>query len=145
MVGQRSRVHIDTEVTGVGIQSDLIATIDESSAVNVHGLRASFAIEPESADANANGTWALQCLPRAVTGVPNISVNQLELETDNAVQWAVGVWAASNQTPYTKDIDIRTSRNCEQNMRIVLSIRSQGISSGNVRSIKIIRYFVKSL
>ena len=42
-------------------------------------------IEPENADANANGTWAITCLPRISTAIPAIDIVALETEADNPV------------------------------------------------------------
>ena len=138
---QRKRIHAATSFFGLSTTGQLIATIDESNMVNVHGLRCDFSVEPENADANANGTWAISCLPRPSTAVPVISIAALELEADNPSIWACGVWAASNQTPYNKCIELKTSRNCQAGSRIVLSVRVEGVSSGNVRVIRTICYF----
>ena len=102
-------------------------------------------MEPETQDANANGHWIICCLPRTTTSVPTATTAALETEGDNPVMWAVGTWAASNQTPYCKELDLGTSRNCEAGTRIVLRIHREGVSAGNVRVRSIMRFFTKSL
>ncbi len=142
MNAQRKRIHALTDTGAVSTTHSNIGTIDESNAVNVHGLRFSFAIEPENADANANGTWVLSCLPRITTAAVTPSIAGLEAEGDNPVIWACGVWAASNQTPFCNpDTEMKTSRNCQAGTRIVLQIFRQGVSAGNVRVISTLCYF----
>ena len=143
---QRTRIHALTDSGAVSTNHDNIGTVDETTSVNAHGLRVNFSVEPENADANANGTWALWCLPRTTTAIPSTSIGGLELEGDNPALWACGVWTASNQTPYNlPDTALGTSRNCPIGTRIVLRVFRQGVSAGNVRVISIIRYFNTSL
>jgi len=142
---ERKRVHFTTAASAVSVQTNTVGTITESNGVNVHGLFCEFAIEPENADANANGTWVLWCLPDPVSAVPAIGVGTLEAEGSNPYIWACGVWAASNQTPYCKSIRPMTSRNCQNGARIVLSLFNQGVSAGLVRQVVGLCYFTKSL
>ena len=142
---QRARVHASSDSFGAGTEYSLIYTIDESNGVNVHGLRVSFIVEPENADANANGLWVLWCMPDEVPAVPSPSTGLMELEGSNAFIWACGAYAASNQTPFCKDLDLQTSRNCQQGARVVLVVRREGVSAGNVRIRAIMRCFTKSL
>ena len=142
---QRTRVHTLTDQESVGTNYDLIGTIDETSGENVHGLRLSVAFEPENADANCNGLWALWCLPRESTAIPTTTVAGLELEADNPAMWAVGAFAASNQTPYVLNIDLGTSRNCPNGTRVIFRANMNGVSAGNVRVTGVMRWFTKSL
>ena len=142
---QRRRVHAADQTGGAGTQLDVVGTVDEGPAVNIHGFRASFTTEPENADANANGTWTVWCLPRQSTAVPGSSIGSLETEADNPVLWAVGMWASSNQTPSEKDIELRTSRNCQAGTRIVLRIRREGVSAGNVDINAVMTWFQTTL
>ncbi len=142
---ERRRIHAVTGTSGAGGTADVIATIDESNGVNAHGLRWRFAIEPENTDANANGTYALMCLPRQSTAIPSITINALELEADNPAIWAVGVWIASNQTPFTLEIAPKTTRNCPAGTRIVGRISFSGVSAGVVRQNQTMTYFTQSL
>ncbi len=141
---QRRRMHWKTDAGGIG-QVDNIATVDETNGANVHGLRCSIAIEPENADANANGTWVLWCIPRQDTSRASMSFGALETEVANPEVWACGVWVATNQTGFNHDLDIGTSRNCPNGTRIILTISKEGITAGNVRVNTMITYFTTSL
>ncbi len=146
MVGvERRRVHTTSNAQGAGTQTSLIATVDESNAVNVHGLRISMGAEPENADANGNGHWTLWCLPRQTTAVPSSAEGALETEGDNPVMWATGVWFASNQTPWNHELSPKTSRNCPAGTRIVLQFSRDGVSAGNVQFRIVMTYFTRGL
>ena len=138
---QRKRIHAGTFNPAVSAQSNLVGTITEANGVNVHGLWTDFSIEPENADANANGTWVLWCLPDAVSAVPAIGVGTLETEGSNPYIWACGTWIASNQTPFHGNVRPMSSRNCQNGARIVLSIFNQGVSAGLVRHLMMICSF----
>ena len=122
-----------------------MATIDETNGANVHGVIADFIIEPENADANANGVWAIFCMPDELSTIPVPTIALMEAEGSNAFVWATGVWAASNQTPFCKEIKLGTSRNCQNGARIVLKIYHEGVSAGLVRNLLSLVYFTKSL
>ena len=141
---QRRRVHASTATIAVANHTT-IATIDESNGVNAHGLRVSFIVEPQDADANGNGNWVLYCLPDEVSAQPTSTTAVLELEGANAFIWALGTWAASNQTPYCKDIEIGTSRNCQQGARLLFVVFQEGISAGLSRVRTIMTFHTKSL
>ena len=143
---ERRRVHALSNTSGAGTTHTNVATVDETNAVNIHGVRISFVCEPEIMDANATGVWALWCLPRVTTAVPATTIANLEAEGDNPVLWMCGVWGGSNQTIYNLPItNPKTSRNCEAGTRVVLAVERGGVSSGNVRIKSIITYFTKSL
>ena len=142
---QRRRVHAITSSIGTTGPLNLQADVDETNGANLHGLRCSMAIEPENAGANANGLWVLWCLPDAQSPIPNANFGSMETEAGNAFVWALGTWIASNETPWQHDIEIRTSRNCQNGARIVLTIEIAGVSAGNVRYNRILTYFTKSL
>ncbi len=142
---QRRRVHTGDQAGGAGTQLDVIGTVDEGPAVNIHGFRMVFTTEPETADANANGTWAVWCLPRQSTAIPGQGLASLETEADNPALWAVGLWASSNQTPSTTEVSLGTSRNCQAGTRIVLRIRREGVSADNVDINAIMTWFQTTL
>ena len=113
-----------------------ILTLDESDAVNVHGLRCCGSIEPENTDANANGFWVVYCLPSGVIddGSQLIgSFSGIDGENLNAYIWGIGCWTASNQAPFHFEFVPGTSRNCQKGARIVFSVVKTGISAGAVR------------
>ena len=143
---QRKRVHAQTSVVSSTGRVLLTGTVDETNGVNFHNVHFGFGVEPENADANANGTWVLWCIPDAVSAVPATAISALEVEGSNPFLWAMGVWTASNQTPYNLgDQVIRSSRNCPRNGRLVLSVDVEGISAGNSRILSYVTYNTKSL
>ena len=110
-------------------------TLSEGPSVNVHGLRYCFSIEPENADANANGFWLCLCLPAGIlvgTDFP-ADFSQLDNEDFLPYVWGVGCWTASNQAPYHYEFTPSTSRNCQNDARIRCYIVKTGISAGSVR------------
>ena len=112
-------------------------SLDEQSAVNAHGLRFCGSIEPENADANANGFWVMYCFPAGViqlgdSELPS-SFAQLDNEDFLPYVWGVGCWTASNQAPYHLEFNPSTSRTCQKGARLVGVIVKTGISAGNVR------------
>ena len=86
---QRRRVHAITSTGGSSFVLELTGTIDETNGTNVHGVRASFIVEPEDAGANANGNWVIYCIPDEQSTVPVASTANLELEKSNAFIWAL--------------------------------------------------------
>ena len=110
--------------------------LDESANVNVHGLRCCGSIEPENADANANGFWVVYCLPSNVISASTQlaeSFPDLDGELLNPYIWGIGCWTASNQAPFHFEFTPSTSRNCQKDARILFSVVKIGISAGAVR------------
>ena len=109
--------------------------LTEGPNVNIHGLRYCFSIEPENADANANGFWVLYCYPASVLSVNDFPSTFATLDNEDFLPyvWGVGCWTASNQAPYHYEFTPKTSRNCQQGARIVGVITKTGISAGAVR------------
>jgi len=127
-----------------GINTEFLTLVlDESDAVNVHGLRVCFSYEPEVGDANANGFWIVWCLPAGQignTGLPN-TLTELNVEDSNPYIWGVGCFTASNQAPYHMEFAPMTSRNCQKGARIVLELVTLGLTAGNARKIMITTCF----
>jgi len=143
---QRKRVHAVSNLPVVGGASILVATIDESNGVNAHNVHLSICCEPDSTDANGHGQWALWCLPDETSGPPTTTIGALEAEGSNAFLWAAGLWMASNQTPYNSgDITFKSSRNCQNGARLVLTVQVEGLTAGAVRVIQLLTYNTKSL
>ncbi len=135
-----------TEVgTGTpGISSNFIdMDFEQGQIVNVHGLRVENIIEPQDADANANGIIAVYVLPGSV--VQNSDLPQTLGDFGNEKYapylWGIGVWAASNQTPSKWTFEPKTSRNIQEGGRIVVNLRINGISAGLVRQTTLITCF----
>ena len=132
---QRRRLNSESAAVGIGTQESVEVLLDEGPSVNVHGLRYCGSVEPENADANANGFWVAFCLPAGVilkTDLPD-NFNNLDNEDFLPYLWGVGCWTASNQAPYHFEFAPRTSRTCQNGARILCYIVPTGISAGNVR------------
>jgi len=108
---------------------------EHGTAVNIHGFRAETILEPQNADANANGICAVYVLPGGV--IQNSDLPQTFGEFgDEALApylWGIGVWQASNQTPGGWKFEPKTSRNMQRGGRVVFVLRIEGVSAGGVR------------
>ena len=126
MVAQTRHVEAGTgAVTTLGRVS--IGTAMER-AVNVHGLRVEVNIESEAMEANANGHWAVYAFPGNVI----TSIDQLEgwgdFNNEQVTQylWGVGLWMASNQTPFHTVFKPMTTRNLPKGGRVVSTVWVEG-------------------
>jgi len=135
MKTQRRRLNAETDTATVNTQKTVEITLDETDAVNFHGMHYCFSIEPENADANANGFWVCYCLPAGVIDTTNLPNLFSELDTEDFLPyvWGVGCWTASNQAPFHYEFMPSTSRNCQRGARIVGMVVTSGISAGMVR------------
>ena len=120
-----------------GTADTVIIDLDEGPSVNVHGLRVCGSIEPENADANANGFWIVYCFPANVVALSSsvLANNWTSMDDEDYLPyvWGVGCWTASNQAPYHFEFNPRTSRTCQNGARLVGVVVKTGISAGNVR------------
>ena len=134
MKTQRRRLVADTDAIGLG-RADLVLTLNETDSVNLHGVHYCFSIEPENADANANGFWIVYCLPGQIIASADLpqTFGQLGDEDFLPYVWGVGCWTASNQAPFHYEFSPSTSRNCQKEARIFCAIHVEGVSAGNVR------------
>ncbi len=132
---QAKRIGATTSSGGVGAQhSETISIpLEPREEVNWHNYHASVGIEPESAGANANGFWALMCIEDPAVAIPSISSANLSAENFNSYIIATGAWVSSNESGLNFNIDLKTSRNCRAGTRVILAVRREGISAGNVR------------
>ena len=135
---QRRRLEAETDSnTTLNSPSADVAqlTMNEGPSVNVHGLRYCFSIEPENADANANGFWVLYCLPAGILSTGDFPGTFADLDNEDFLPyvWGVGCWTASNQAPYHYEFTPSTSRNCQNGARILGMVVKSGISAGAVR------------
>jgi len=126
----------------------LTLEFDEADAVNVHGLHWCLSIEPENADANANGFAIIYCFPAGIIDESNsnlpASFNDLDSKLFNPYVWGITCWTASNQAPYHYEFAPRTSRTCQRGARIVSAVVLTGVSAGAVRINQIITGFTTS-
>ena len=147
---QRRRIDTDSTSTSVlnsNSENQVEILLDESDAVNAHGLRFCGSIEPENADANANGLWLCWCLPANVineaSDLPE-TFSALNNEDYNPYLWGMGCWTASNQAPYHFEFTPSTSRTCQKGARIIAHVILSGISAGAVRTNLIMTCFTSS-
>ena len=138
MQTQRRRLEANTTSNSnlANNSSDKVSlTLDEGPSVNVHGLRYCFSIEPENADANANGFWLCLCLPAGLLTSSQFPATFATLDNEDFLPyvWGVGCWTASNQAPYHYEFTPSTSRTCQKEARVEAFIVKEGISAGAVR------------
>ena len=127
---------------------DLTLTLDEANAVNVHGFRYCMSIEPENADANANGFAIIYCFPAQMVLTTNANLpqdfNDLDTKDFNPYVWGIVCWTASNQAPFHWEFTPKTSRTCQRGARIVATVVKTGISAGAVRINQTMTCFITS-
>ncbi len=144
---QRRRLATDTNSNNTlnsNTADRIIMNFDETNVVNFHGMRYCFSIEPENADANANGWWAVFCLPSDLPDLGDLPSTIGTLGDDSNLSpyiWGLGCWTASNQAPYHKEFAPSTSRNCQRHARVVAYVVKEGVSAGAVRIISTLTGF----
>jgi len=146
LVKNKRRVEVASGQTGVGI-SFIDIDFDKGQVVNLHGFRAEFITEPEDADANANGTWAVYVLPGGIIQNADLPATFGEFgDEDNAPYlWGIGVWASANQTPSHTLFAPKSTRNIQAGGRVVLEIFVNGVSGGLVRQRTILTGFTTAV
>ncbi len=142
MVQNKRRTEIATG--NPGISSNFIdMEFLEGQTVNVHGLRVECIVEPEDADANANGVVAVYCLPSSVvqnTDLP-ATLGAFGDEKFAPYLWGMSVWAGSNQNPWHWEFVPKSTRNIQNGGRIVVNLRINGLTIGNARQTTMITCF----
>jgi len=131
---QKKRLEVST--SDPGISNNFIDMEFENDAnVNVHGYIAQMAIEPQDADANANGIVGVWVLPGGIIQNADLPLTFAGWGNEDFGQylWGMTPWTASNQTPFHWKFDPKTSRNMARDSRIVLHVRVEGITAGLVR------------
>ena len=134
MVQQKRRLEVSTSNPGVS-NNYIDVDFDTDTVVNVHGYRAMVAIEPENADANANGIVGVWVLPGGVIQNADLptSFGQWGDEAHAPYLWGYFPFVASNQTPFHGEFCPKSSRNIQKGGRIVLHVLLAGVSAGLVR------------
>ncbi len=142
----KRRIETTTDQKAAGAQKTLSLSLDDADAVNVHGVICSMACEPENGGANANGTWALYCIPGGVIQDADLPLNIGSLGNEDSAPylWGVGVWVASNESTWIHEYRPKTSRNCQKGARIVLRVTFDGVSAGLVRVNMLMSLFTTS-
>ncbi len=93
-------------------------------------------MEPEDANANAMGYWALWAIRTGTGKRAAVQPNQGNItDTENQdILVAFGIWAGSNETPFNSAPIYfgNISRNIPKGGRLELSIEVDGITAGQV-------------
>ncbi len=135
MVNEPKRIDVQEDTIGVaGVASARFGPGTGTilrRLTNYHNIWFGFSVEPEVADANAQGKWVLWMKNNVNDTDPIWSGTVINSGDFNNLIIACGVWSASNQSPYTFSSQLKSSRNLVANMELVLTIRQDGISSGN--------------
>jgi len=140
----KSKRRIEVATGAAGISNNFIdIDFDKGQVVNVHGFRMEIEIEPENQDANANGIWAVYVLPGGVIQNSDLptTFGTFGDEATAPYLWGIGVWGASNQNPRHILFAPSTTRNVQAGGRIVVNLRVEGISAGNMRQLTSITCF----
>jgi len=142
----KRRIEIATGTSGIANNFIDIA-FDKGQSLNIHGFRADMAFEPENQDANCNGVWAVWVLPGGVIQNADLPANLGSFGDEDFAPylWGMGVFAATNQTPFHHTFAPKTSRNMQAGGRVVLHILFAGVSGGLVRHNDLITCFTKAI
>ncbi len=119
----------DTTLTGAGVFNEVVynITVDKVNCFNIWG---SISIEPENADANAQGSWILYATKTRDSGI-TWNDTQLNDEPEAETIIAAGVWGATNQTPFNHTFSAGSvSRNIRGQCLLALQVFQTGISAG---------------
>ena len=147
MVQNKRRTEVSTGNPGAGSTSFIDVDFDKGQVVNVHGYRAMVSIEPENADANANGMIAIYVLPGGViqnADLPN-TIGKFGDEDIAPYLWGIKPWTASNQTPFNWEFAPKSTRNIQSGGRIVLDVFIDGLSAGLARVVTAQTMFTSSV
>jgi len=138
----KRRVEIASGAVGIS-NSFIDMDFDKGQVVNVHGLRVEVALEPENADANANGVIAVYVLPGGLVQNSDLptTLGTFGDEKSAPYLWGIHVWAAANQTVHEWLFAPKTSRNIQAGGRVVVDLRVEGISAGLVRQLTLMTCF----
>jgi len=119
-----------------GISNNFIdMDFEKGQAVNIHGLRCESSLEPQDADANATGMWAVWVLPGGVIQNSDLPATQGDFGNEDFAPylWGMGTFACSNQTPTHIVFTPSSTRNMQSGGRIVFEISILGLTAGLVR------------
>ena len=138
MVNEPKRIDLFT-IGNVGVAGQVSARFGPGTGTilrrltNYHNIWGSVLVEPQDADANANGWWILWLKPDVTNPDPVYSQANILAQDFNQMIIACGTVGSSNQTPFNKEIHLNSSRNLVANMELVLTYHQNGISSGQAR------------
>ena len=128
---QAKRINTNVQSGGAATQlvTELINPATPREELNFHNIWLSACQEPVDADANAQGSWVL-FLRKAGQAIPIFSDAIIDSELHNNNIIALGVWCASNQTPWHLSTQIKTSRNLGPLDALDFVVHVQGITAG---------------
>jgi len=143
---QKRRLESATGDFGIGNSFIDMEFIDDAM-VNLHGLHVSVALEPENADANANGAIRVWVLPGGVIQNGDLPATFGAFGNEDFTQyiWGQVSWNCSNQTPYHWNFMPKTTRNMARGSRIVVQILLAGITAGELSQNTLITGFVSAV
>jgi len=131
LVKNKRRIETATGTSGVGVNF-IDMDFEKGQVVNIHGFRVESVIEPELADANSNGLWAVWVLPGGVIQNSDLPTNFGGFGNEDLAPylWGIGVWQASNQTPFHIVFAPKSTRNMQSGGRLVFELFVSGQSAG---------------
>ena len=136
-MGEPKRIANNTTELGNGVQHNVrfgpgTGTILRR-LVNFHNIWFGFGAVPVVEDANGSGNWVFwQNLDTNSTD-PIWSDAVINSGDENMKIIACGTFFLSNQAPFNFLSQLKTSRNMVANQELVLSIRPDQVTSGNIR------------
>ncbi len=132
MQAKRIQVEIDVTVAGGTSTTTVIeAPLTPREEINYHNIHGSFIVEPVVQDANASGVWCLYVIPEGGSAIQWSEVT-VQSELNNRFIIAIGVWAATNQTPFiSPDINPKTSRTLNAGDKLALGVSIENVTTGN--------------
>ncbi len=142
----KRRIEVATGNPGISVNYVDMA-FDFGTAVNIHGFRYAVALEPQDADANANGMIGIYVLPGGTiqnSDLPS-TFGTFGDEDIAPYLWGLIPWTASNQTPFHWEFTPKTSRNMQRGGRIVAVLRVEGISAGLIRHVQSMTCFTSDV
>ncbi len=134
MVNEPKRIDISAPTLGVNAQTSSRFGPGTGTILrrltNYHNIWWGMAVEPQDADANANGSWILW--QKSNTNDTDTIWSDTNINSDNFNMQiiACGVWTASNQSPFNFSSQLKSSRNFVANQELVFTVRQEGISAG---------------
>jgi len=147
MAKDKRRLEVSTSNPSGGSNNFIDLEFLDDAMVNLHGYRMEVDTEPQDADANANGIWAVWVLPGNVVQNSDLPTTFGAFGDEKYTQylWGYGLWMSSNQTPSHREFAPKTTRNMARDSRVVLQILVNGLTAGNLRINTIQTGFVSSV
>ncbi len=130
---QAKRIQVNESNLSVAgqVDVDLIAPLTPREEINFHNIWGGVSVEPQNADANAQGTWVLYILRESTNGFVWTD-GVVNGEENNAIVIACGIWSASNESPFNMEpLHPSTSRTLQAGDRLRLSCVVTGITAGS--------------